>query len=360
MRNLTLAVIFALLVGVSSQKLTAQAARPAPDVLIFTNGDQLTGTLQRAQGGNIVFKSDMAGEVTVPADKVKELHVKGSFAVVPKNFNLKKGSAPVGSLEVAGGKVVVESAGHPEQTVAVPDVNFILDQKTYEHDVARSPGFFGGWNGTVNGGATIVRSSNDGSTFNAGIALVRLVPVVTFLPKRDRTTADFQETYGTLTQVEPTPAPEVKTSILHADAERDEYISPRFYALDLQSVFGGGFGWTPVQTPKQQLDLKVDVHYEKQTFSTPASNLNLIGSTFAEAYKRTLPRKMLFTETLSILPAWNDFSAYSANIGAGLAAPVFHRLSLNVSTTDNFLNDPAVGYKKNSYQFVTGVSYSLH
>jgi hypothetical protein len=39
--------------------------------------------------------------------------------------------------------------------------------------------------------------------------------------------------------------------------------------------------------------------------------------------------------------------------------PVFKRLSLTVTTSDNFLNDPAFGYNKNSYQFVTAVSYSL-
>jgi hypothetical protein len=42
-----------------------------------------------------------------------------------------------------------------------------------------------------------------------------------------------------------------------------------------------------------------------------------------------------------------------------LAIPVFKRLSASVTTTDNFLNDPAVGYKKNSYQFVTGVTYAF-
>ena len=49
-------------------------AKPAPDVIVFTNGDQLTGTLERATGDSFVFKSDVVGEVTVSADKIKELH----------------------------------------------------------------------------------------------------------------------------------------------------------------------------------------------------------------------------------------------------------------------------------------------
>jgi len=39
--------------------------------------------------------------------------------------------------------------------------------------------------------------------------------------------------------------------------------------------------------------------------------------------------------------------------------PVFKRLGLTVTSTDNFLNDPSTGYKKNSFQFVTAASYSL-
>ena len=44
---------------------SAAAAKPAPDVIVFTNGDQLTGTLERATGDSFVFKSDVVGEVTV-------------------------------------------------------------------------------------------------------------------------------------------------------------------------------------------------------------------------------------------------------------------------------------------------------
>ena len=130
----------------------------------------------------------------------------------------------------------------------------------------------------------------------------------------------------------------VQTSIFHADSERDEYFSQRFFTLadlsydhnfsqglQLQQVYGLGAGWTPLQDGKQQLDLRADVHYEKQQFIpesvgvvNPATgafqdNLDLIGSTFQENYHRALPRKVVFTEWANILPAWNDPPAYTAN-----------------------------------------------
>jgi hypothetical protein len=87
--------------------------------------------------------------------------------------------------------------------------------------------------------------------------------------------------------------------------------------------------------------------------------MNIIGSTIFEGYHRNLPRKLVFTETANILPAFNNATAYSANLMASLSVPVFKRLSATVSATDNFLNDPSPGYNKNSFQFVTGVTYAL-
>jgi len=378
------------------------AAKPTPDVLIFNNSDQLTGHLEKAMGGNIVFKSDMAGEFTIGFDKIKELR-SGSksdqFALLRKGIPVnKKTPAPEGTISVADGNVLVatdkpaantDSSSAPA-SVPAKEVDMLIAKDEFDKQVSGKHSFTEGWNGTVSGGATIVRSTTAGTTLTAALNLVRALPTVSWLPPSNRTTIDVTESYGKDTSpgaipqtVPPPPTVTTLNSIFHADAERDEYFSPRFYALadvdfdhnyaqglQLQQVYGIGIGWTPVKTPKQELDLKVDIHYETQQYiSTPVNGAivtpttpttNLIGSTIFEGYHRTLPRKMVFTESVNVLPAYNDATAYSANATAGLAIPVFKRLSASVTTTDNFLNDPAPGYDKNSYQFITGVTYNLH
>ena len=92
---------------------------------------------------------------------------------------------------------------------------------------------------------------------------------------------------------------------------------------------------------------------------TTTPSVNLIGTTFFEGYTRNLPQKMLFTESVNYLPAWNDFNAYSMNLNAALSLPVFKRLAATISVADNYLNDPAKYYKKNSFQFIAGVTYVL-
>jgi hypothetical protein len=363
-------------------------AKPAPDILIFANGDQLTGKLERIAAGNIVFASDMAGELTISVAKVKELRSGAQFALLRKGDKVGKTHTPEGTVEILDGKLTVTPVAETVVTLPAKDVAFLIDHATFDRQLSHKVKWYESWNGQASAGATLVRSTTEATTLTAGLNLVRAIPSVPWMPARNRTTVNVNESYGKNTspgaipQTVP-PAPDVTTlsSIFHSDAERDEYFSPRFYALadlsfdhnyaqglQLQQVYGSGIGWTPIKDARQELDFKADVHYEKQQFITEPVNgaapittasMNIIGSTIFESYHRNLPRKLVFTETATVLPAFNDANAYSANGMAALAIPVFKRLSAMVSTTDNFLNDPAPGYKKNSYQFVTGVTYLI-
>ncbi len=349
------------------------------DVIVFVNGDRLSGTMERGVGDTIVFKSDMTGEITVPLSKIRELRSKGSFAVLRKGQPVSRIAVTPGTISYADGQITVENPAGPPATVPVGDLAFLVDQATYDKELSRKPGPLTGWNGNIAAGATVVRSTQNGTTFNTAVTLVREIPTVPYLPKRNRTTFDLSETYGTLRQpvipqtVPPSPETTAKTSIFHTDLERDEYLSPKFYALgqlaydhnysqglDLQQIYGGGFGWTVFDTPTQQLDLKAEVHYEKQQFVTASNNVNLIGSTFSEAYRRSFPRKVLLTEVVNLIPAWNDLNAYAANGSLGVAVPVFQRFNVSFTTTDSFINNPSLGFQKNSFQFVTAIGYSLH
>jgi len=81
------------------------------------------------------------------------------------------------------------------------------------------------------------------------------VPNESWISPRYRTIVDFSSAYGQLTQ--PNPRTTVKTDIIHAGVEQDQYLSHRVFAfgaaswdhslsqgLDLQQTYGGGLGWT--------------------------------------------------------------------------------------------------------------------
>jgi hypothetical protein len=404
-RSLPLTTFLALLLVTAlaaAQTDAKPADKPTPDVLVFTNGDQLTGKLQSAAGGNIVFASDMAGTLTISFDKIKELRSGSSpaqFALLKKGVPVVKATpAPEGTAEIAGGNVLIHpdapssnsSSSSTAASVPTKDVDYLVAKAEFDKQIAHKVGFFHAWTGSATGGATLVRSTTSATSFTAALNLLRALPTVPWLAPRNRTSLNVVETYGKNTTPTNIPAipglpnPNIVTlsSIFHADSERDEYFSPRVYALGdvafdhnyaqglgFQQIYGGGVGWTVVKDAKQELDLKADIHFEKQSYITSSINgtvptvttpsQNIIGSTIFQGYHRTLPKKMVFTESLNVLPAFNVAKDYSANATASLAIPVFKRLSASITTTDNFLNDPAVGFKKNSYQFVTGVTYAF-
>src|SRR3954452_24912635 len=88
-------------------------ASPGPDTLIFSDGEKLIGHLLRSTGNSVVFRSDMAGEVTVDWSKIKELTSTQNFAVVEKGVKLRTNEndakIPQGSVSLADGTMRIQT-----------------------------------------------------------------------------------------------------------------------------------------------------------------------------------------------------------------------------------------------------------
>ena len=94
--------LMALPVVFTSTNAAAQAAaaKPGVDVLTFTNGDQLTGTLVSESGGSVVFHSDMSGDIKVDWSKIKSLHTGGKYAVISPTREVE--GRPAGTAGAGG------------------------------------------------------------------------------------------------------------------------------------------------------------------------------------------------------------------------------------------------------------------
>ncbi len=365
----------------------SKAPEAPPDVVILSNGDTLHGKFVSAIGGKVTFHSDPLGDVSLSWDKIKELHTGQKVAVLENSVKLRgkkiEGHVPIGTVDVADQNVTVhpENAA-PASPIPIKNAQYIVDQTTLDKAIYHEPGLMSGWNGAATAGATLVTATENQYTFSGAVALVRVVPTVSWLDPRNRTSVGFTGSFGKITQPAyvaagvTVPAVTSKSAIYHAEAERDEYFSPRFFALaqtafdhnfgqdlDLQQIYGGGIGWTALKTPKQEADLKATMQYEKQQFisGTSSGNQNLIGSTFAADY--ILHMKLVtYTQGLAFIPAYNNARAYSANETNTLAFPAYKSLSFSVGTLDSYLNDPPVSLpptKRNSFQFTMGLTYAI-
>jgi len=370
----TLSGLAALWLSVIVVTVLEAQPKPQPDVLLFTDGERLTGHFVKSSGASLTFHSDTLGDITVDWSKVKELQSSAKVAVIPKDVHLRKPadatSIPQGTISVQDQQVHLAAESLPgtiERTIPVGDAGQIVDQASFQKALEHQPGFFEAWKGTVTIGASTVNATEDSESFTGAVNLVRSIPTETWLQPRNRTSLNLSAAYGEITQ----PAtPTIKTSIYHGDAERDEYFSPRLYVfgqaafdhnfsqgLDLQQTYSGGIGITVVQRANETLDLKASVSYVKQEFNG-APNEDLIGSIFAEGFNRKF-KHLTLDQHLMLTPTWNNTNAASAAFNAVLTMPVYKRLNGSVGFIDSYLNNPAPGFRKNSVQTTLGLTYAL-
>src|SRR5580704_310353 len=192
MKSFATFVFFCLFAFSRLQAQPASNAPPVePDVLLFINGEKLIGHLVSAQGSDVVFKSDMAGEVTVDWSRIKELKSAGKFAVIPKGVVLSKregvNQVPQGTITMTEQKLEVNPGGPaPPRTLAVADVTNVVEEDKFQSAFHRQR-FDQGWKGGATFGVAITDATQTSQTYTAALNMVRSVPAESWIDMRSRT-----------------------------------------------------------------------------------------------------------------------------------------------------------------------------
>lgn len=350
--------------AVAGLLLLSFAAGLRADTLIFTNGDQLSGTLVRADAAACVFKSDMAGTVTVPWPHIRELRTSSPYVVVGKDARVHQGT-----LLVDGATMEVSSdAGGTPTFVAPKETRMVVDPKTYAEAVTARPEVWQGWQGMVTGGFSQISATQASSSYTGSLDLRRPVPALAWLPQRSATLLHFQGTYGKLSQPD---QPTVRTSIYTAGLEQDQDLNARLFVfgnsqfdhnlaqgLQFQQAYGGGVGWKLMDSAPTQLSLRADLHWTQQQFLSAASE-RFLASSFTESLRQNYGR-IVWTQNLTLTPSYTNGLAYQMSGLSSWALPVYKSLSLNFTVVDSYLNNPQPGFLKNSLQYSTGLQFAVH
>jgi len=334
------------------------------DTLTFTNGDQLSGTLVRADAKECIFKSDMAGTVTVPWSHIRELQTTDPYVVVGADAQVRQGT-----LLIEGPSIEISNAnGAPPAFLDHTETRMVVDPKTYTNAVTAHPSPWQSWKGIASGGFSQVSATQNSINYTTRIDLQRPVPALAWLPQRSNTLLHFDSAYGNLSQAgEPT----VRTSIYSAGLEQDQDLSARLFVfgngkldhniaqgLELQQAYGGGVGWKLLETRLTNLSLRADLHYTRQRFLS-APGENFLASSFTEDMRHNYG-KLVWTQNLGLTPSYTNGPAYQMSGMSSWAVPVYHMLSLNFTVQDSYINNPQPGFLKNSLQVSTGIQLSVH
>lgn len=348
---------FAVLVGAA----ILIAGQCTADQVTLKNGDRLTGTVVKSDGKELVFKSEYAGEVTIPWEAVVNLDSTSTVYV-----GLKGGQVLSGPLTLAADKaqLTTEAAG----MVAAPrgEIEYIRssgEQQAYEATIERyrNPRLLDLWTGYIDLGLAGARGNARTSTVNTGALATRITP-------RDKIEVYFNSLYASnsttgeklVTANAMRGGLKYDLNVNHAlfgfaatDLEYDE-----FQSLDLRFAPSGGLGYHVWRTDRGFLDVRGGVSMNREFFMEGTNRTSAEGLLAQEALYRFSERALL-REKLSFHPNLNEGGDYRANLDLSAETALWRWLGWHFTVSDRLLSNPVVGRKKNDLMFTTGLRLSF-
>lgn len=333
------------------------------DQVTLENGDRVTGQIVKKDGANLVVKSKLMGEVTIPWAAVTNVASDQELTVVLPGDNAVKGK-----ITTAGGNVSV--AGQETPIANVATIRNSAEQAAYERLL--HPGLRDLWAGFFDIGLSAARGNAKTNTFTTAFNTA-------LLTRTDKMNLYFNQIYSTATinNVSANVAQAVRGGVgYNRNRSRrafvnlfNDYEYDKFQNLDLRFVLGGGAGYMAIKNETTQLDLVGGLAYNREKFDDSrivnGQRLeNLLIRNSAEAYWGDE-----FTYQLSTVTAlrqsfrmFNNLSnagAYRINFDLGLVTALRKSLAWQVNVSDRFLSNPLPGRKKNDILYTTGLRFTF-
>ena len=326
------------------------------DQVTLKNGDRLSGNIIKYDGKNLILKSDLAGEVTIPWANVTEV-----TSTQPLNVTLKDGQRIVGTVTTEGSKFQIATKETGKVTAARDSVEAIRsepEQKAYDTEIDRykNPRLIDLWTGTFDLGYAEAHGNVDTETFTLGANAVRATP-------RDKITVSYTQIYSSsnASGADIATANAKRGGIQYnlnvgpkmflfglVDLENDQ-----FQSLDLRFAPAGGAGYHAIKTANTTLDLSLGASMNKEFFSATATtpvgspSLNqtyaeiLVGEAFTHKFTKTVS----MNENLQFFPNVSSSGNYRMNFDISAAAAIKKWMSFQISASDRYLSDPLAGRK---------------
>jgi putative salt-induced outer membrane protein YdiY len=337
------------------------------DSVVLNNGSNLIGTVDSADGKQLILKTDYADVVTIQWSQVKALTTDKPIFVVTTDKRTVSGTATT-----EGSNLVIHSSGG-DVRVPLADAQTIRSaqqQQTYESNL--HPSFVQDWQGGLNLGFALARGNSDTTNLNLGFTADRKT-------QNDETKAYLTSVYADNNA--PGGGGVTANSIL-GGIRYSHNLNPKFFVfvsadylhnelqfLDLQQIYTGGIGYHAVNTPNTTFDLFAGPNYTRQSYTagataigfSPGVTRNIMGLTLGETLMHKFGKLTTVNEDFTFYPELTENPGqYLFAFDAGATTQIHKWLGWQFTVSDRYVSNPPVpGTKTNDVIFATGLTVSF-
>ena len=338
-----------LLLGVTF--LLATLSPTFADTIVLNNGDTISGTIKKLDGGKLTVATSYAGSININWDAVETLESEGNF-----DISTATGRIYTGSVERVKDKLVVRADGDATELniLGVSGLAAITEESQPKFWDKVQIGFDWGYNIT-RGNSTLTQSAL-GANAQYKDSKQKLSGIVTSTRSSQNDAASRARHAG--------------------DTRYDRFLSDRAFAyglgglernrqtlLDLRTKLGGGFGWQLIKEASTSLSVLGGVNYSREKYFPDDMGFSAFANsgegTAGVEVKTSRFGGIELTSRLFMFPNLTDSGRYRLEYDGGVRLPVFKNFTYGMSFYDRFDSRPAVIVKKNDYGFISALGYTF-
>lgn len=321
------------------------------DQIHLNNGDRLTGQIVRLTDGKLVFKSQLAGEITVKLSDIRTFS-----SDLPIEVHLKDGTVLHQPVAAAEPNEFAITAGQPLQ----PQTFELADVASINPPAKPRPK----WTGSLSGSVSSTHGNTTTESVSGSVNASRRT-------EKDRTTAEAD--YGKSDRKNPTTGDQETTEDWwRTKAEYDYFFSKKFFAfgnaryerddiarLDRRVVVGGGGGYQWIETDRTGFSTNFGLASLYEKFDNQADSNSELSVQAGYNFNTAFLKNLQFVHNLTYYPSIDKMSDYYLTTTGELRTNLTKSLFANFKVIFNYDVTPAPGQGSTDVKYLFGVGLSF-
>jgi hypothetical protein len=329
------------------------------DQIVMKDGDRITGNIIKKDAQTVTMQSKNFGTVTLKWDDIATVTTDQPLNVVLAGGTVKA------NIQTQDGRIQIAEPGGPQNVAPGEIVALRNDAEQRAYDRFLHPGLLDLWAITGSFNLAGTKGNAKTSTVTTPINFLRA-------SNTSRTTAYFNSiaAQALVNGVNAQTARAVRggwgysrnlTKAVLANAFND-YEYDKFQSLDLRVVIGAGMGYQFWNADAGRMALVAGGAYNRERFG-PATIPYFIRKSgeayWGDDFNYKMNTRTSLVQDFRMFNDLSDTGQYRMNFDVNVVTQLTKWMNWNISLSDRYLSNPALGRKPNDLLYTTGLGFTF-